>query len=406
MSTDRHSGAVESAVSLAPPTARRLQSLPPYIFTWLDGLKAAARQRGADLIDLGIGSPDLPVPAAVTTAMMEAATSPAARGYPADFRGAPALREAAAAYMRRRFGVVVDPEREILVTSGAKEAAAQLAMAWAEEGSSCLVPDIHYPVQARGPLFMGSRLEYLPLRAENGFLPRFDAIPAASLTAARMLFLNYPHNPTGAVAPLELYAAAVELCRAHGMVLVSDLAYAELAFDPPPPPSALQVPGARDVTVELHSFSKTFSMAGWRVAFAVGGAELIDRLFAVRMNMGYGTPVPVQLGAAAALEQAESFVAPALQEYRARRDHAVAGFRELGWSVTPPAATMFLWLPVPPGYSSEEWTARLIDEAGVVVTPGSAFGSGGEGYFRVSLVVDTAVLDRAFERLRACGIHA
>jgi LL-diaminopimelate aminotransferase len=374
------------------------------VFAWLDELKAEARARGADLIDLGIGNPDQPTPQPIVDAISAAYADPATHGYP-PFRGTEQFRQAVAGFMKRRFGVEVDAEHEVLCLSGGKEGIAHATMAFADENTVSLVPDITYPVHARASGLIGGRTHLMPLTAEHGFLPELSAIPERVLAEARLLLLNYPHNPTGAVAPLELYEEAVTLCRRHGILLISDLAYCELTFDGTVAPSALQVAGAKDVTLEFYSFSKTFNMAGSRIGFAVGGRALIDALHAVRTNMGYGTPVPIQRGAAYALDHISEFEAPIVARYQARRDVLLAGIRSLGWNPRPSQATMFVWLPVPNGFSAQEWTKHLIDTAGVVVTPGNAFGPGGERFFRVSLVANTDILERAIERLRAAGIR-
>jgi len=378
--------------------------LPTYVFAWLDQLKAAARLRGASLNDLGIGNPDRPTPKVVTDAIAAAYADPKTHGYP-PFRGTPRFLHAAADFMRKRFGAEFDPEHEVLCLSGAKEGIAQLTIGLICENDASLVPDIYYPVHARATGLTGGHVHSLPLRRERGFLPDLGNIPEDVLRRAQMLILNYPHNPTGAVAPLEFFEEAVALCASHGIALVSDLAYSELTFDDFVAPSVFQVPGAKDVAIEFHSFSKSFNMAGSRVGFAVGGRELIDVLYAVRTNMGYGTPAAIQEGAAVALEHAQELVPPVVAGYRERRDVLVEGFRSLGWQVEPPRATMFVWLPVPEGFTSQRWAMHLIDEAGVVVTPGNAFGPGGEGYFRVSLVAEPAVLREAIERLRKAGIR-
>ena len=393
----------QSAVRLPEPAAR-LTSLPTYVFAWLDELKAAARARGQTLLDLGIGNPDLSTPAPIVQVLAEAARDPRLHGYP-PFRGTAGFLGAAAAYMQRRFDVALDPDRELLTVSGAKEGMAQLTLAYSEPGTVTLVPDIYYPVHARATGLAGGDVHWMPLREADGFLPDLEAIPEESAERARLMILNYPHNPTGAVATLEFWERAVAFCRRHGIILVSDLAYAELTHDGFVAPSALQVEGAREVVVEFHSLSKSFNMAGVRLGFAAGNAAVIQTLHAFRTNMGYGTSAVGQAGGAHALANAEELVPPTVERYRERRDAMVEGFRSLGWPATQPRATMFLWLRVPGRVSATAWTERLIDEAGVVVTPGTAFGPGGEGYFRVSLVADPAVLLQAVERLRTAGIR-
>jgi LL-diaminopimelate aminotransferase len=396
--------APEIATAAVPMPTHRLADLPTYVFAWLDELKAAARARGADLIDLGMGNPDQPTPPAIVEAVAAAYRNPANHGYP-PFRGTPRFREAAAAYMKSRFGVEVDPDHEVICLSGAKEGIAHLTMAYTDESTVTIVPDIYYPVHGRATGLVGGKVHLVPLRSESGFIPDLSTIPKSVLRAAKLLVLNYPHNPTGAVAPLKLYEEAVALCRANGITLLSDLAYVELTYDGASSPSALEVPGAKDVTVEFHSFSKSFNMAGSRIGFAVGGKRLIDALYAVRTNMGYGTPSAIQEGAAYALDHAVELIGPNRARYQRRRDALVEGFRSLGWDARPSSGSMFLWLPVPRRYRSQQWTERLIDEAGVVVTPGNAFGPGGEGFFRVSLIADEDVLASAIDRLRRAGIR-
>ena len=380
-------------------------ALPPYVFTWLDELKAQARARGAVLIDLGIGNPDQPMPRPVIDAISASLADAGTHGYP-PFRGTSAFRAAAARYMERRFGVAVDAGREMMALSGAKEGIAQLYQALVPAGRAvALVPGIHYPVHARAAIRAGGTVEYLPLTAANHFLPDLDAIPEATLRRAGTLLLNYPHNPTGAVATRALYERAVELCARHDIVLISDLAYAEITFDGYRAPSVLEVAGARDVAVEFHSLSKSFNMAGSRIGFATGSAELLEALYTTRMDMGYGTPAYIQEGAVVALDASERYTDEVRACYQARRDRAVRGFQELGWTVAAPGGAMFLWLDVPRGFTSEQWTEHLVHTADVVVTPGNAFGPGGEGFFRVSLVADEANLGEAFARLAKAGIR-
>jgi LL-diaminopimelate aminotransferase len=301
--------------------------------------------------------------------------------------------------------VDVDAANEVLCLSGGKEGIAHASMAFADETTISLVPDICYPVHARATGLAGGKSYVMPLTAERNFLPDLSAIPKSVLAKARLLMLNYPHNPTGAVAGLDFYEEAVALCRKHGIVLISDLAYSELTYDGFVAPSALEIPGAKDVTLEFYSFSKTFNMAGSRIGFAVGSTELIDDLLGVRTNMGYGTPIPIQAGATYGLNHVEELEAPVVANYDARRITLVDGFRSLGWDVEPPHATMFVWLRVPTGFAAQQWAQHLIEKAGVVVTPGNAFGPGGEGFFRVSLVADSPTLTKAIERLRAAGIR-
>jgi LL-diaminopimelate aminotransferase len=391
------------ATSMAAPT-HRLTALPTYVFAWLDDLKAAARGRGTALLDLGIGNPDQPTPTSIVEAISAAYRNPATHGYP-PFRGTPGFLEAAARFLDQRFGVSVDPGRELLCVSGGKEGIAHLVMGFTDEKSVVLVPDVHYPVHSRAAGLVGGRVHLMPVREDRHYLPDLRAIPEGIVRDARILILNYPHNPTGAVAPREFLEEAVEFCARHGLVLVSDLAYSEITFDGYVAPSILEVPGAEDVAIEFHSLSKSFNMAGSRIGFAAGNTDLIETLYAVRTNMGYGTPAFIQEGAAVALDHARELTPEVAHRYAQRRDQLVRGFGSLGWELRPPRATMFLWLAVPAGFSSQAWTEWLIERAGVVVTPGNAFGPGGEGYFRVSLVASLEVLDEAIARLRDAGVR-
>jgi LL-diaminopimelate aminotransferase len=384
--------------------SRRLTDLPTYVFAWLDELKAEAKAQGANLIDLGMGNPDQPTPQAIVDVITKAYADPRNHGYP-PFDGTEQFRTAVSRFMKRRFSVDIEPAGEVLALSGAKEGIAHATLGFADETTISLVPDIYYPVHARATGLVGGRTYLMPLRAERGFLPDFRAIPDSVLRQARLMVLNYPHNPTGAVAPLELYEEAVALCRKYGILLISDLAYSELTYDGVVAPSALQVPGAKDVTLEFHSFSKTFNMAGSRIGFAVGGRTLIHALHGVRTNMGYGTPTPIQAGGAYGLDHIEELEKPTVARYKVRRDALLDGFRSLGWQSEKARATMFVWLPIPAGFGAQEWTRYLIDRAGVVVTPGNAFGPGGERFFRVSLIADEPILAQAIERLRAAGIR-
>ena len=387
----------------AAPTPR-LTSLPTYVFAWLDELKAGARARGAELIDLGIGNPDRPMPQSVIDVITNAFNDQRTHGYP-PFRGAPRFLESAAGFMQRRFGVTVNPALEVLCLSGGKEGIAHLSMAFTDERSVSLVPDIYYPVHGRATMLAGGRTHFMPLTAESGFLPDFDAVPAGVLADAKLLLLNYPHNPTGAVATHAFYETAVAFARRHGLVLISDLAYSEITFDGFVAPSVLEIPGARDVAVEFHSCSKSFNMAGSRIGFAVGNAELIDALYGVRTNMGYGTPVAIQEGAAYAFDHATELTANIAATYQSRRDVLVAGLRSLGWTLDAPRGSMFVWVRVPSGYTSQEWSEHVINVAGVVVAPGNAFGPGGEGFFRLSLVADEMKLGAAIARMRDAGVR-
>jgi LL-diaminopimelate aminotransferase len=378
--------------------AARLKKLPPYLFAEIDRQKKEARARGVDLIDLGIGDPDLPTPAHVIDALARAAREPKNHRYP-DYEGLLAFRDAAAAWYRRRFGVTLDPATEVLTLIGSKEGTAHIPLAFVNPGDVVLVPDPGYPVYAAGTWFAGGEPYFLPLRAEQGFLPDLDAVPADVLRRARMLFLNYPNNPTAAVATREFFAEVVAFARRHDVIVCHDAMYSELSFDGYEPPSFLQVPGAKEVGVEFHSCSKTYSMTGWRIGFVVGNREVLAGLGRVKTNVDSGVFQAVQEAGIAALTGPQDYVAQIRAIYQERRDLVVAGLRKLGLPVTPPRAAFFIWAPVPDGSDSRKWASRLLQDVGVVVTPGIGFGAAGEGYYRIALTVDRTRIAEAMDRL-------
>ena len=382
--------------------SKSLSSLPPYVFAELDRLKADARRRGLQFTDLGIGSPDRPTPAPIIDAIQRATADPSTHGYP-PFRGVPAFLESASRFMRRRFGVNVDASTEVLALAGAKEGIAGIIAATTGTGDVVLVPEIYYPVYARASALVGAEVYFVPMKATTGFLADFDAVPAAVLRRARILIINYPNNPTGAVAERDYFERAVAFAQEHGIILVSDLAYSQLTYDGFVAPSALEIPGAKDVTIEFHSCSKSFNMAGVRVGFAVGGALLIDALAAYRTNVGDGAPSAVQHGAAHAFDHYAELSGPVADGYRARRDAIAGVLHRMGRSVDSPRGAMYLWYAVPNGV--EDWTfvRAMLEDAHVVVTPGSAFGPGGAGYYRLSYVAEAPVLEAAMERIGAAS---
>jgi LL-diaminopimelate aminotransferase len=393
----------ESPLQFAPSS--RLSKLPPYIFSILEEIKDEARARGANLIDLGMGNPDLATPQPVVEVIQAAVADPANHRYPT-FKGKQVFREAIARWMDRRYQVSVDPNTEVLPLIGSKEGLAHLTLAYMEEGKSCLVPSPYYPVHGRAGWLTGGDVVYLNLTPENNYLPDLDAIPADVAERAVLFFVNYPNNPTAALADLAFYEKLVAFCKRYHIILVSDLAYGEICFDGYRPPSIFNVPGAKDVAIEFHSFSKTFSMAGWRVGFAVGNADVIKALYSVKTNIDYGASFAIQEGAAFALNNVDAILPPIIQTYQDRRDVMEAGFKRLGWKIDAPSkSTMYHWLPVANGFTSQSWCQHLIDEAEVVVTPGNAFGDAGEGYFRVSLIEPIPVLNTVIERLEKAGIR-
>jgi LL-diaminopimelate aminotransferase len=380
--------------------AATLRRLPTYVFAELDRLKAAARANGKQLVDLGIGSPDLPMAPDVIAALDQAARIPGIQGYP-PFLGTPRLFGAIEQYMRERFDVGIDSAREALVLTGAKEGISSIIAALCDPGDVVLVPAIYYPVYARASWLVGAEVKFIPMREQDGFVVDLDALDAADLRRAKLMIVNYPNNPTGARVGKEFYDRAVAFARRHDLLLVSDVAYSELTFDGKAAPSALQSDPGHEVTIEFHSCSKTFSMAGLRIGFGVGNAAGIEALAAYRSNLGYGTAAPIQHAAAYALEHHTELVPPTVALYKARRDAMAAAFRRAGWDVPVPDATMYFWLPVPEGMDDWAWVNTLMDDDGIVVTPGVPFGEAGRGFFRISLVRDEATLARAAEKIAA-----
>lgn len=385
-------------MAISVELADRLKRLPPYLFAEIDRQKKEARARGADLIDLGIGDPDIPSPPHVIEALARAARDPRNHRYP-DYEGRLAFREAAAAWYQRQFGVALDPADEVLTLIGSKEGTAHIPLAFLNPGDVALVPDPGYPVYQAGTIFAGGEPYTLPLREDYGFLPDLDAVPAEVARRARLIFLNYPNNPTAACATLEFFERLVRFAERWGCVVCHDAMYSEIRFDGERPPSFLQVPGAKAVGVEFHSLSKTYSMTGWRVGFCVGNREVLAGLGRVKTNVDSGVFQAVQEAAIAALTGPQDYVARVQRTYQERRDVVVEGLKRLGLPVLVPRATFFVWAPVPGGLSSTAWAKRLLTEAEVVVTPGVGFGPQGEGYYRIALTVDRARLAEAMERL-------
>ncbi|HEX5528627.1 MAG TPA: LL-diaminopimelate aminotransferase, partial [Methylomirabilota bacterium] len=344
------------------PLASRLAKLPPYLFAEIDKNKREARARGVDLIDMGIGDPDLPTPPHIIEALKRSAETPANHRYP-DYEGLLSFRTAVANWYRGRFGVTLDPQTEVLTLIGSKEGTAHMPLAFVNPGDVVLVPDPGYPVYAAGTWFADGDVHFMPLRRANGFLPDLDAIPADVAKRAKLMYLNYPNNPTAAVATPEFFSRVVDFARRHRIIVCHDAMYSELRFDGYEPPSFLQAPGAREVGVEFHSCSKTYSMTGWRLGFVVGNREVVAGLGRVKTNVDSGAFQAVQEAGIAALTGPQDYVARARAIYQERRDVVVDGLRKLGLPVVPPRATFFVWAPVPEGSDSRKWASRLLQEA-------------------------------------------
>lgn len=365
--------------------ARRLEKIPPYLFGEIAALKAKALAEGRDLIDLGIGDPDQPTPAPIIQALFEAAQNPETHRYDESPAGDPPFLEAVCRWFARRFGVEVDPKTEALLLIGSKEGLAHLAWAYIDPGDLSLVPDPAYTVYRVNTLMAGGDVATMPLTAENNFLPDLTAIPTDAAKRAKLLWLNYPNNPTGAVATLEFYRDTVAFCRDYDLLLVNDAAYSEVAFDGFQPPSALQVPGAKEMVIELHSFSKMFNMTGWRIGMAFGNPDAVATLNKLKSNLDSKQFAAVSRAAAYAIEHADN--RPTLSLIQRRRDILVDGLNALGWNIPKPKATFYVWAAVPEGETSMSFAKRLLEEAGVLVIPGVGYGEYGEGYVRMSLTV-------------------
>ncbi|HEV1998517.1 MAG TPA: LL-diaminopimelate aminotransferase [Candidatus Dormibacteraeota bacterium] len=378
--------------------AQRMSRIPPYLFAEIDKKVAAKRSSGVDVIALDIGDPDTPTPAAIVEAAIEAVRRGENHRY-ASYFGMPALREAIAGWYKRRFNVDLDPSTEVLPTLGSKDGISHLPFALVNPGDIVLVPSPGYPVYITGTVMADGEPYILPLTKEHDWLPDLDTIPEAVAFRARILWLNYPNNPTAAVAPRDFFEKALDFCRRHGIVLCHDFPYSEVSFRGYRAASVLEFPGAKEVAVEFHSLSKTFNMTGWRVGMAVGNPEVLRLLGQVKTNIDSGIFPVVQHAAIAALNGPE--LGEMNQVYERRQARTLEVLREIGWpDATAPEATFYLWLPVPEGYSSVSFASHVLDEAGVNVTPGNGFGEPGEGYFRLSLTVPDHRLDEALERLR------
>jgi len=383
--------------------AKRISTLPPYLFAEIDRKKREVQARGVDLIDLGIGDPDIPTPGRIIERMAEAANKPENHRYPSS-SGLPEFRGSVARWYQRRFGVRVDPEKEVISLIGSKEGIANMAVAFVDPGDVVVIPNPAYPVYEIGTLFNGGEAYPLPTRVEEGFLPDFARIPEDVAKRTKMLWLNYPNNPTSAVADPAFFERAVEFAHRHDVILCHDAAYTEVSFDGYRPPSILEVDGAKDVAIEFHSLSKTFNMTGWRLGMAVGQPELVAALAQVKSNVDSGVFQAIQEAGILALDHAESLLEPIRAVYQERRDTLVKGLRAAGFDFQTPRATFYVWLSVPRGFSSAALTERLLDEAGVVTTPGNGFGDAGEGYIRLTLCSDKARLEEAAERLKQVSL--
>ena len=380
----------------------RIRRLPPYVFAEVNAMKAAARARGEDIIDLGMGNPDGAPPKHVIDKLCEVAAKPNAHRYSAS-RGIPGLRKAQAGYYQRRFGVTVDPDKEVIVTLGSKEGLANLAQAITAPGDVVLAPNPSYPIHTFGFVIAGAAIRSIPAAPGEDFFRRLEMSMHYSVPRPKVLVVGYPSNPTAYVADLAFYERLVAFAREHDLIVISDLAYAEIYFGDEPTPSILQVEGAKDVAVEFTSMSKTYSMAGWRMGFAVGNARLIEALARVKSYLDYGAFTPVQAAACAALNGPQDIVTANRKLYKKRRDALVESFGRAGWDIPPPQASMFAWAPLPKAFEavgSMQFATLMVEKSGVVVSPGVAFGEHGEGYVRIAMVENEQRIRQAARGVR------
>lgn len=378
--------------------ANRIEKLPPYLFYEISKRITEKRAQGVDVISLAIGDPDLPTPDYILESLFQASKDPANHRYP-ESDSLPELRRAVAAWYQRRFGLSFDPDREVLPCIGSKDGIGHIALCFIDPGDVALVPDPGYPVYSVGTMFAGGESYFMPLKEENGFLPDLEAIPPDVARKAKVMWLNYPNNPTAAVAPLEFFERVVAFAKEYDVAVLHDAPYTEVAFDGFKPPSFLQAEGARDVGLEFHSLSKTYNMTGWRVAMAVGNADIVNALLRVKSNLDSGIPQAIQYMAITALEGPDDTPRKNSEIIGRRRDRVVSVLRKLGFRVSPPKASFYVWAGIPTGELSIPFCARMLDETAVVVTPGVGYGPSGEGYIRISLTTPDHRIEEAMQRL-------
>jgi len=385
--------------------AQRLDQIPPYLFAEINRKSQKLVAQGADLINLAIGDPDQPTPATILQTMHAAIDDPNTHNYP-PYQGTMAFRKAVAEFMARRYGVgEINPETEVLSSIGSKEAIHNTFLAFVDPDDYTLIPDPGYPVYKTATLFANGKPYKMPLQIENNFLPDLSKIPPEIAQKAKLLWINYPNNPTGALADLDFFAEAIAFCRQYDILLCHDHAYAEMAYDGYQPPSVLQVLGAKDCAIEFHSASKSYNMTGWRVGFVVGNALGIQGLARVKSNVDSGVFQAIQRAVITALETPRPEIEKLMRVYQRRRDIIVDGLNSLGWNLTPPKATLYVWAPVSAGYTSQEFVNLLLDECGIVVPPGNGYGSYGEGFFRIALTIPDERMESAIARMKAAGIR-
>ena len=383
----------------------RLGKLAPYPFVEISRIIAEKRAAGADVVTFGIGDPDIPTPQPIIDRLLDASQDPPNHRYP-ETDGLPEVRRAIAHWYEQRFGVQLDPDKEVLPLIGAKEGIGHAAFCFLDPGDVALIPDPAYPVYGGGTMFAGAESHIMPLYERNGWLPELDAIPGPVADAAKLMWLNYPNNPTSAVATHEDLAAAVAYCREKDVALLHDAAYSEVGYEGYRATSCMQVDGAKDVSLEFHSLSKTYNMTGWRIGMAVGNAEMIRALFQIKANLDSGIPQAIQQMAIEALTGSQDCVDSNVEIYQRRRDRVIKALRTLGLTVDVPRASLYIWARVPEGFTSAELAARLLEETDIVVTPGSSYGQYGEGYIRLSLTTPDEQVEKGCQRLESWKIPA
>ncbi len=378
--------------------AKRIENLPPYLFVEITKKIAEKKAKGEDVVSFAIGDPDIPTPSHIIDKLCQAARDPANHRYP-ESDGLPELRRAIAEWYKQRFGVSLDPDKEVLPLIGAKEGIAHIALCFIDPGDIALVPDPAYPVYSIGTMLAGGRPYYLPLTEKNNFLPDFSSIPEHIAQRAKLLWINYPNNPTAAVADLDFFNRTVDFARRHNLAVCHDGPYTEVAFDGYQPVSFLQADGAKEVGVEFHSLSKSYNMTGWRIGMVVGNAMMVNALKTVKSNMDSGIPQAIQYAAIEALRGSQDCIQAHNAIYQRRRDLVVDMLNSIGIEAKPPKASMYVWAKVPEGYSSADFATDLLEQVGVVVTPGLGYGKSGEGYVRLSLTIPDAGLVKGLSRL-------
>lgn len=384
--------------------SKRLKKIPPYLFVKIEEKKAELIKKGIDVVDFGIGDPDLPTPEHIIKKMREVLPTKEAENYPTS-KGELPFRSAVANWYKKRFRVTLDPNTEVCALIGSKEGLAHLSLAFIDQGDVALVPDPSYPVYKICTTLASGEPYLLPLTAQNGFIPDLYNIPEDILKRAKLLYVNYPNNPTGAAAGEDFFKSCVEFCKKNDILLVSDLAYSEMGYDSYRPISVLEIPGAKDISIEFHSLSKTYNMTGWRIGMAVGSKEAVQALATIKSNIDSGAFKAVQLAAIEALSGPQNCVLDNNRIFEERRDVLVNGLNTLGWSLEKPKATFYLWVPVPKGETSASFTEKLLEKAGILVVPGNGYGPSGEGYVRFAITLPKERITLAIKRMKDADIH-